>query len=161
MSQTDFSAAAFGRSLFDELSAEAAAAPRLRKNRNFHRVNEDPAHRLLNATEPGTYVQPHRHADKDETLVVVRGRLGLVLFEEGGQVAAAELLEAGGELVGANLPAGTYHSLVSLEPGTIFFESKAGPYRALSAAEVAPWAPAEGEAASGDYLASLRGHFPG
>ena len=41
----------------DALTAEARRSPRLRMNRNLHAM-DDPIHRLLNATEPGTYVAP-------------------------------------------------------------------------------------------------------
>ncbi len=52
------------RALLDELSAEAKASPRLRKNRNFHPGDDYPAHRLLNAAEPETYIAPHCHLNE-------------------------------------------------------------------------------------------------
>jgi cupin fold WbuC family metalloprotein len=65
--------------------------------------------------EPDSYVRPHRHAagHKDETLIVLRGRFGLLLFDAAGQVATRAVLEPAGELVGTNIPAGTFHSLVA------------------------------------------------
>ena len=50
-----------GQHTLQALSAEAKTNPRLRKNLNFHANNEAQCHRLLNALEPGTYVQPHCH----------------------------------------------------------------------------------------------------
>ncbi|WP_432720044.1 WbuC family cupin fold metalloprotein [Jeongeupia wiesaeckerbachi] len=149
------------RSLLNELSAEAAQSPRLRKNRNFHTDNDDACHRLLNALEPGTYIQPHRHlaADKEETLIVLCGRVGVLLFDEAGAVTATRELVAGGETVGINVAPGVFHSLVALEAGSVFFESKAGPYAALSAAEKPAWAPAEGEAGVADFLAGMLARF--
>ena len=147
--------------LLDTVSAEAAASPRLRRNRNFHAADDAACHRLLNAVEPGTYVAPHRHVDpaKDETMLVLRGRMGVVLFDEDGKVVSREVIGAGAAACGVNIPHGTYHSLVSLETGTVFFEAKAGPYVALSAAEKAPWAPAEGEPGAAEYLAGLAALF--
>jgi hypothetical protein len=49
------------------LHAQAAAGARRRKNLNLHERLDDPVQRLLNDFEPGTYVRPHRHADKWET----------------------------------------------------------------------------------------------
>ncbi len=111
--------------------------------------------------EPDSYVQPHRHAasHKDETLLVVRGAFGLVLFNEDGSVATTALLRAHGPLFGVNIPHGTFHSLVSLESGSVFFESKAGPYDAGSDKEPAPWAPAEDDGGARDYHARLRALF--
>ena len=49
--------------LLDEVCAEAAASPRRRKNRNLHPADDHPAHRLLNAMQPDSYIPPHRHLD--------------------------------------------------------------------------------------------------
>lgn len=143
--------------LLDAVTAEAKASPRLRKNRNFHHADDEPAHRLLNAIEPGSYLMPHRHLDacKDETFVVLRGRLGLVLFDDAGTIARTAILGPGAAALGVDLPRGTWHSAVALESGTVFLEAKAGPYRPLTAEERAPWAPAENDAAAADYQREL------
>lgn len=143
--------------LLDEVSAEAKASPRLRRNRNFHGTNEHPGHRLLNAVEPGSYVAPHRHlaADKDETMVVLRGRLGFVLFDDAGAVVQSLVLGPGEAALGVDIPAGTWHSVLGLESGTVFLEAKAGPYLPLTAEERAPWAPAEGDREAAAYYESL------
>ncbi|HQR53077.1 MAG TPA: WbuC family cupin fold metalloprotein [Burkholderiales bacterium] len=147
--------------LLDHASGLAAASPRGRRNLNFHRMEADASHRLLNAIEPGSYIRPHRHLDaaKDETLVVVRGRIGAIVFDEAGSVADTAVLVAGGDCCGINLPHGTYHTVLALEPKTVFFESKAGPYRPLDASEFAAWAPAEGAPEAQAYLATLRKLF--
>ena len=133
------------------LSEDARSRPRLRANRNLHRM-EDPVHRLLNAIEPGSYVRPHRHLEppKAETVVVVSGALGLLVFDGGGAVVATALLRPAPGPFLADLPAGAWHSFVALEPGTVFFETKSGPYAPPSPSDLAPWAPEEGkEAADG------------
>ncbi len=147
--------------LLDETSEAARKSARRRKNHNFHVSEAEGVNRLLNAVEPGSYIQPHCHFDpnKDETFVVVRGRFGLVLFDKGGNVVRTAILAAGADAVGANIPHGTYHTLVSLEPGSVFFEAKAGPYQPISDAERAPWAPGEGEPGVVEYLAGLEQLF--
>ena len=145
----------------DALTEEARRRPRRRANANLH-APDDPVHRLLNAIEPGSYVRPHRHLvpPKDETVVVVRGALGLVLYDGDGRVSEARLLRSGGrDPFGADLPAGTMPSFVALEPGTVFFEAKAGPYVAPTGDDVAPWAPAEGDPAAAAFEAALRALF--
>jgi cupin fold WbuC family metalloprotein len=148
------------RADLDLLSKAAREAPRLRMNRNLHRMDE-PVHRLLNAIEPGSWVRPHRHLDppRSETLVVVEGALGVVLFDEGGAVLEAVRLEAGGETFGVDLPPGTWHGLVALEEGTVFFETKPGPYVAPASADRASWAPAEGDPGAAAAELDLRGLF--
>jgi len=145
------------RSLLDRTTAEAIASPRGRKNFNLHASESEPSNRLLNAIEPGSYVQPHRHADasKDETLVVVRGRLAAVFFDDLGGITTTAVLAPDGERIGVDIPHGTFHTLFALETGTIFFEAKAGPYAALGPGERAPWAPAEGTLEAAAYLARL------
>lgn len=148
--------------LLDAVTEEARASPRLRRNRNFHSSDDHPGHRLLNAIEPGSYVAPHRHLDplKDETMVVLRGCLGLVIFADGGQVSASHRLGPGQPSgLGVDIPHGTWHSVVALQPGTVFLEAKAGPYRPLTAEERAPWAPQEGSPEARDYEALLAGRF--
>ncbi|MDB5802764.1 MAG: mannose-6-phosphate isomerase [Betaproteobacteria bacterium] len=147
--------------MLDEVAAEAAASPRRRKNRNFHGANEDAAHRLLNALEPDSYVMPHRHLDrsKDETIVALRGRFGLVLFDENGAVRTTAVLAANAPDIGVDIAHGTFHTLVALAPGSIFFEAKAGPYVAITEAERATWAPAEGAPEARAYLERMRALF--
>ncbi|MBK7642139.1 MAG: WbuC family cupin fold metalloprotein [Planctomycetes bacterium] len=135
------------------LSEAARQHARLRLNENLHAM-EDPIHRLLNATEPGTYIQPHRHLDppKLETLGILRGRGALLVFDDrGGLVELARLSPEGPDFM-LELPPGTWHSLVALEPGTVWFEVKAGPYSAPVPADIAPWAPAPGTAEAPRYL---------
>lgn len=148
------------RQLLDEVTAAAKSNPRLRKNWNIHPHDEFPAHRLLNAMEPASYIRPHRHLDplKDETFMIVRGKLGILIFDDKGVVTEKLLLAAGGDNLGADIPAGVFHTAVSLEEGTIFFEAKAGPYVPLADNEKPAWAPEDGPAAT-DYLAALEKEF--
>lgn len=149
------------RALFAELASRAAEAPRRRAHHNLHDMSE-PCHRLAVGLQPDTYIPPHRHlcADKAETLLVLQGRLGLLLFGDDGQLQATRQLQAGGECLGVDLAPGQYHALVVLEADSILFECKAGPYRALSEAEQAAWAPREGAPAVADYLAWMKSQFP-
>lgn len=147
--------------LLDRLSAEARNHPRRRKNFNLHPSDDFCCHRLLNAVEPGSYVPPHRHLDpvKDESMVILRGRLGIVTFDAAGEVTGSALLRPAGGTVAVDLPHGCFHSIVSLESGTVFFEAKAGPYLPLAAAEKGAWAPAEGDPGAAAYLAALEELF--
>lgn len=139
----------------------ARSVPRQRTHRNFHPGDDYPAHRLLIAIEPDSYVPPHRHlsASKDESLLVLKGCLGAVFFDADGQVVRSLVLRAGGEAMGVDIPHGVYHTVIALESGTVFFEAKSGPYVALTQAERAGWAPGEGESGVAAYLEGLRALF--
>jgi cupin fold WbuC family metalloprotein len=145
----------------DQLSAEAAENPRLRINLNIHPSDDFCCHRLFNAIEPGSYIPPHRHLDpaKDETFVIIRGQLGVIIFDDGGRMVTTTLLSAGGEVVAADIPHGAFHTAVSLEQGTIFFEAKAGPYLPLTDQEKAHWAPQDGTPETAAYLEFLKSLF--
>lgn len=149
------------QAFLDRISIQAKESPRKRKNFNFHASENDLSHRLLNAIEPGTYIPPHRHLDpnKDESMVMVRGKMGAVFFDADGNIAQTAVLSAGGPVGAINIPFGVFHSLVALASGTVFFEAKAGPYALLTAEERAPWAPQEGEAGAAGYLARLERLF--
>ena len=63
------------KNLLDQVSAQAKESPRLRMNYNFHQSLEDKCHRFLNAVEPGTEVSIHKHPTKDESFVILRGKV--------------------------------------------------------------------------------------
>jgi cupin fold WbuC family metalloprotein len=141
----------------DQLSQEAIGSERLRKNLNMHDDYADTCQRLLNAMEPGTYIRPHRHTDppKPECFMAVRGRMALVVFDDDGEVKQVVPFGDGCDALAIDLPAGQWHSIVVLKPGSVFFETKPGPYLPLSDKDFAPWAPEENSPEAGYYLSSL------
>ena len=72
--------------LLNKVSAQAKASPRLRMNYNFHQSLEDKCHRFLNAVEPGTKVEIHRHPTKDESFVLLRGKVRVTTYNDDGTV---------------------------------------------------------------------------
>lgn len=150
-----------GAALLDEVWRKARDSRRLRMNHNFHEREAEPCNRMLNAIEPDSYLRPHRHLEptKDETIIAVRGSFGAVFFDEQGGVSKALIIRAGGETMGVNVPHGLYHTLLSLDSGSVLFEAKAGPYLPLTRSELAPWAPAEDDPAALAYLEKLRSLF--
>ena len=144
--------------LLDEVCAEAAASPRRRKNRNFHSRDDQPGHRLLNAMQADSYIPPHRHLhpDKAETMVVLRGAMAVLEFDDSGKVIATSRVGAGETAMGVDIPCGTWHTVIALVDGTVFLEAKAGPYLPLSDEEKAPWAPGEGSVGAAEYFQRLQ-----
>lgn len=128
--------------LLDSVTHEAQENPRLRMNYNFHTSLDAPIHRLLNALEPGTYLPPHRHADKEETYLVLRGSLLAFFYDDLGNVTEKVNLNPSAGVYGLEIPSGTWHSIIALESGTVIFEIKSGPYQPLPLEDIASWAPA-------------------
>ena len=141
----------------DQLSKDAAISERQRKNLNMHDDYADPCQRLFNAMEPGTYIRPHRHIypPKAECFMAIRGKFALLTFDDEGVVEKVVCFGVGCDAVAIDLPPGAWHSLVVLDPGSIFFETKPGPYIPLSDKDFAPWAPAENSLPAHEYLSSL------
>ena len=131
--------------LLDTVTLQAKENPRLRMNYNFHATMDAPIHRLLNALEPGTYLPPHRHVDKEETYLVLRGSLMAFFYDEVGNVTERVCLNPLEGKYGLEIPPCTWHSIVALESGTVIFEIKKGPYQPLPLGDLAPWAPASSD----------------
>ena len=145
------------KQLLDDLTQKAKQSSRRRLNHNFHEDLADPINRMLNALEPGTYIHPHKHEtpDKREVFIVLRGSLVLVFFDDSGNVTEFVLLDPENGNYGVEVPVGTWHSLFALEPGTVIYEVKDGPYSPLDDKNFAPWAPREGEPECEAYLKML------
>lgn len=114
--------------LLNEVSAQAKASPRLRMNYNFHQSLEDKCHRMLNAVEPGTDIPIHRHPTKDESFVVLRGKVRSTTYNDDGSVIESVVLSQEDGIYGVNIPKGVWHKLESLEPNSVIFECKEGPF---------------------------------
>lgn len=137
--------------------AHSRASPRKRVIQPFHKRPDDPLHRMLNAVQPGSYVRPHRHLQppKSEAFVVLRGSLVFFSFTDDGQVRDCARLVAGGTRFGVDLEPGVYHCFVALEPDTVIYEVKNGPYDQATDKAFAPFAPEEGRPESVAYMHGL------
>ena len=102
----------------DKVSTEAKASPRLRMNYNFHQSLDDLCHRMLNAIEPGTDIPIHRHPTKDESFVVLRGKVRSTIYNDDGSVIESVVHCAEEGRYGVDIPKGVWHKLESLESGS-------------------------------------------
>lgn len=152
-----------GSERLDRLSRDARESARQRRNLNLHPDLGDPVQRLCNAMEPGTYVRPHRHAGPDrwELFVVLRGAAAILRFDPDGRVSERVEIAADGPVYGAEIPAGAWHSLAALAPGSVLFEIKPGPYTALTDKDFAAWAPPEGAAGTAEWVRWFEKAEPG
>ena len=91
---------------------------------HFHHSLDDKCHRFLNAMEPGTKVEIHRHPTKDESFVLLRGRVRVNTYNDDGTVIESVVLCPEEGLYGVDIPKGVWHNVECLEPGSVFFESR-------------------------------------
>lgn len=109
-------------------SAEAKASPCFRMSFNFHQSLDDKCHRFLNAVEPDTLVPIHRHPTKDETFVVLRGKVRIITYNDEGEVIESIVLSPEEGKYGVDIKKNVWHNLESLESGSVIFECKEGPF---------------------------------
>ena len=122
------------KKVLDELTAQAKASPRLRMNLDLRNSPEDQSQRMLNAIEPGTVLPIHRHRTTSETVVCLRGHFEEYFYDDSGALTAVIDMVPGGTLI--NIPAGQWHSLRSLESGTVLLECKDGPWAPLGEEDI-------------------------
>ena len=125
------------QTLLDSLTAQAKESPRLRMNYDLRNSAEDTSQRMLNAIEPGSVVPIHRHQKTSETVVVLRGHLREIFYDDlERRVEEVIDLKAGGSVVALNIPAGQWHGVEVLESGTVIMEVKDGPYEPIRECDI-------------------------
>lgn len=140
--------------LIDDVITKAKFSPRKRINHNFHKIPSDPLQRMLNSMQPGTYLQPHKHEspDKREVFLALTGKFVAVQFDDVGSVADYMVLDPSKNEYAAEVDARIYHTIICLEPDSVIYELKDGPYNSMDDKNFASWAPKEGESGCDDYI---------
>ena len=150
------------RELMDAVAQKAAASPRRRMNYNFHRSTDEKVNRLLNVMHRGSYLHGHRHLnpEKSESIIVVRGKVGVTIYDDAGREVKSRTVGAGCDCVGFDIEAGVWHGLVVLEDNTVLFEVKEGPFAPITPDNIATWTPAVDDAAAVEkFVAELEAKF--
>lgn len=83
-------------SILSELSERAKASPRLRMNMDLRNSTNDLSQRMLNAIEPGTVMPIHRHHCSTETVVIIRGKIQWVFYDDSGNETDRVTLDSKG-----------------------------------------------------------------
>ena len=91
---------------------------------------------MLNAMEPETPMPIHRHRQSSETVVILRGKICWIFYDEGGNETERVTLDANGEPRMLNVEKDRWHSLECLESGSVLFECKDGAYHPLEEDEI-------------------------
>ena len=125
------------QALLDTLTTQAQGSPRLRMNLDLRNSVDDTSQRMLNAIEPGSVVPIHRHQHTSETVVCLRGRIVEEFYDElERSCTEAIVLSPNSPTVALNIPAGQWHTVRSLESGTVILEVKDGPYEPISPEDI-------------------------
>ena len=123
--------------LLDSLTEQAKCSARLRMSYDLRNSEADLSQRMLNAVEPGSVIPIHRHQKTSETMVVLRGRVVVELYDELERIcSSAYEVYPGGDIYALNIPAGAWHTLRALESGTVILEMKDGAYEPISDCDI-------------------------
>ena len=141
------------QAILDDLTAKAKASPRRRMNLDLRNGADDQSQRMLNAIEPDSVVPIHRHQKTSETVVCLRGRVVEEYYQElkvdslklkdSSEVQRLSVqkvqeieLSPNGAVVALNIPAGQWHTLRSLESGSVILEMKDGRFEPTQECDV-------------------------
>jgi len=113
--------------LIDSVSRQAKESARLRMNYNFHQSLDDKCHRFLNALEPGTHIPVHHHPTKDETFVILKGKVKVSIYNDDGRIIESCVICHEEGTYGVDIPKNVWHGLECLEP-SVLLECKEGPF---------------------------------
>lgn len=141
----------------NRLITDARNSPRKRAHLNVHKNLESNVQRLFIATEPETYIRPHRHTEnhKWEFFTVLRGNIDLLIFDDKGSVVQ-RIAMSPTETPSVEIPPNTWHTYVCKATGTVALEVKEGPYIPTAEENFAPWAPPEYNEQAASYREKLR-----
>lgn len=124
------------KTIIDQLSLEAKQSPRLRMNFNLHMSFDDAVQRMFNAIEPGAKIPIARHQHSNETLILIRGKLKVLIYNQNKEIVEESILDLKTGNIGYHIFQNTWHTVQSLEPGTVVFETREGPYKPLEIKDI-------------------------
>ena len=105
-------------------------------NYNLHESLDDKVQRMLNAMVPGTVIPIQRHRDTAETMMVMRGLLKITIYDDEKNIVEQCILNPLDGNYGYHIPKGVWHGVEVIEPNTVMFEVKEGPYFPLATEDI-------------------------
>lgn len=141
---------AVGKQDVDFLKTAASASPRRRARLCFHSSPEKAQQEMLIVMHRDSYVSPHRHPTKVETLGIIEGSCEALLFDDSGDLVE-KLLMTPPNQEGSffyRMPPARFHSLLFHSEWVVFVETTIGPFTP-SGTDLATWAPSEREPSKG------------
>lgn len=128
----------------DELAGRLADTERKRVRLCTHANETEKLQEMFVVLSRQTYIRPHRHLHKAESLHVIDGSADAVIFDDKGIIL--NVLPLGAYSTGRTfyyrLDRPVYHTLVLRSETLVFHETTEGPFVRVDS-EFAPWAPNE------------------
>lgn len=124
----------------EKVKLMAVEAPLGRARILLHRSHKDPIQEMIVAINRGTYIPPHRHGDRSESLHIIEGRIRAIFFDDNGNLVETLDLGDKGEPLIYRLAWDRWHTVIALSTQAVFHETVCGPFEA-GRVLLAPWAP--------------------
>ena len=128
--------------VIDEMCLMATKTRRGRVRLCVHRDSSEEQQEMLIVHTRHAYVPPHKHLDKSESLLILRGTADYFLFDDLGNIS--KKIELGDQYSKKcfffRLSEPTYHSMLIKSGVLVFLEITQGPFN-RSGNVIAPWAP--------------------
>jgi cupin fold WbuC family metalloprotein len=139
------------------LVERAKMAPRLRVRLCAHPDDQDPLHEMIIVMAEGTYIRPHRHTNKSESMHIIHGFADIVRFSEEGDID--QIIQLGsfesGQTFFQRVSDSRYHTLMLRSAYVVVHETTNGPFQA-GQAQFAPWSPDENDSSKEDFINRLK-----
>ena len=124
------------------LKQKAENNKRKRARLCLHKSVKDQLHEMMIIHMKDTYVRPHKHLNRGESLYVIEGEAYAVMFDETGSMT--DVIRMGDcrskERFYYKIPGSIYHSLLITTDFFVFHETTSGPFD-RSDTVFAAWAP--------------------
>jgi len=133
----------------NKLKHRAQLAALRRARLCLHKNEKDPLQEMVIVLCKNSYIRPHRHKEKDESIHVIEGAFYLVIFNANGLVSERIFVKQNGSQghIVCRVKENVWHTIIPLSDFVVFHEVIRGPFRGPKSREFASWAPEEGKIA--------------
>lgn len=113
----------------------------------MHKDEKDPLQEMVIVLCKDSYIRPHRHKGKDESIHVMEGAFYLVIFNANGLVVEKILVKKNSSqgYPLCRVKENMWHTVIPLSDFVVFHEIIRGPFRGSKGREFASWAPEAGK----------------
>jgi cupin fold WbuC family metalloprotein len=121
-----------------------------------HDTPENSLHEMIIVHTKGTYIRPHKHLNREESVHIIDGTADIVIFHNDGSVS--DIMKLGpytsNGIFYYRLAEPMYHTLLIRSEIFVFHETTTGPFRPESNV-FAPWSPEEHDPSVEDFIARI------
>ena len=124
---------------------------RNRKRYCMHDGLHDRVHEMFIVHSKNTYIRPHAHIEKSESILILKGKLKYMIFDSSGKIKDTFIMSEYSNkksIFYNRIKKNTFHSFIILSKYIIFLEVTSGPFK-KSNTKFANWSPNEHDCKNG------------